>query len=107
MLNGNQLVLGEPGVVVELAEIIASGIGPERNDEVIAGEALGISQGGANVGPAGAAEQDSFSSGNFSRGVKRFGIGHANPLIDHLAVERLRHVILADSLNFPRFAGPA
>ena len=62
-----RLVLGQPGVVEELAQVVAAGVGAEGDDQVVAGQPAGVAQGGGDV-RAGRAAQRASPRGGPARG---------------------------------------
>ena len=95
-------VLGQPGVVEELAQIIAPGVGAEGDDQVVGAEPAGEPKGRRDGRAARAADEDPLLAGQLPGGVERLGVADADPLVDHLAVERPGHEVLADALDLPR-----
>src|SRR5438552_315096 len=96
------MVLVEPGVVVHLAQIVAPGVGRERHHEMFRGEALGVAKCGGNRCAAGAAQQDALTPRHGPGNVERFGVTYTHPVVDQLAVKRLRYEVLANALDLPR-----
>ena len=102
-----EVVFGQPAVVEELAQVIPPGVGAEGDDQVVGPEAVGVAQRGGDGRAAGAAHQDPLAPRQGSRRVERLGVADPDPLVDHLAVERLGHEVLADPLHLPgRGASP-
>ena len=100
-----QLVRGQPGVVEELAQVVAAGVGAEGDDQVAPAPAGGRSAGrrrrSCRCEPP---SEHALAAGQLAGDVERLGVADAHPVVDELAVERLGHEVLADALDLPRLA---
>src|SRR5262249_1388675 len=82
----------------------AACVGTEGNDYVVGTQPARIPQGCGHGRPGRSSHEQAFLARQFASGVKALRITHANPFVNHLAVERFGKEILADAFDAPRFS---
>jgi hypothetical protein len=92
-------VLGHPGLVVELRQVAAAGVGQQHDDQRVLGLRGGVAVGGDQGRAARAADEDPLLAGAATGHLERLGVRHPFPHVDDGGVEGLGPEVLADALD--------
>jgi hypothetical protein len=79
--RGQQVVGGQPGVVVELAQIVASGVGAQGHDQVVGRKPLRDAESRRHRRAAGTAHENPLTPRQRPRRMEGLGVTDPHPLI--------------------------